>query len=87
MNSYWIQDNLTKKQREYLAYIASGLSVGETAEFCNVSPHTVRNTITNAKERVGAVSTSNLIAAAVANEWIYLEDNTRPFMFFASDNG
>jgi DNA-binding CsgD family transcriptional regulator len=74
-------NNLTKKQKEYLAYLASGLSVKETAAFCNVSKHTVRNTITKAKERIGATSTSNLVATAVVKGWIELDDEARPFMF------
>lgn len=69
MDSFYKND-LTNKQREYLAALASGHSTLEIAEQFVVSHHTVRNTITKAKERVGASSTANLIAVAVERGWI-----------------
>lgn len=70
MNNPWLKDDLTPKQAEYVAYLASGKSTISIAEEHYVSHHTVRNTITKAKERVGANSTYNLIAMAIQRKWI-----------------
>ena len=70
MDNPWIQDNLTGKQAEYVAMLASGESTITIADKNFVSHHTVRNTITKAKERVGANSTYNLLAMAITKKWI-----------------
>lgn len=70
----WILDNLTNKQREYVADTASGKSTFDIADEKYVSQNTVRNTITSAKERVGASSTTNLIAMAITKGWIEVVD-------------
>lgn len=69
-----IKDDLTPKQAEYLALLASGLTAPEIAEKCFVSYNTVRNTLAKARERVGAKSTSHLIATAVHKGWIKEKD-------------
>lgn len=65
-----LRNSLTISQKRYVADLASGLLVKESAIIRNVSPHTIRNTIANAKERVGARTTNNLISIAVFNKWI-----------------
>jgi DNA-binding CsgD family transcriptional regulator len=75
------KDEPTLKQREYLAIIASGGSTYDVAEICYVSQHTVRNTIVAAKERVGASSTSNLVAMAVDKGWIKRDNLDTPFTY------
>lgn len=70
----WIQDNLTPKQAEYVADTASGKSTFEIAEEKYVSQNTVRNTLVGAKERVGASSTTNLVAMAITKGWIKVVD-------------
>jgi DNA-binding CsgD family transcriptional regulator len=81
MSNPWHQDNLTNKQKEYLALIASGASTLQAAESCYVSEHTVRNTIVKAKERVGAKSTVNLVAMAIDNGWIKRNNKDIPHTF------
>lgn len=66
----WIQENLTPKQTEYVADTASGKSTFDIADARYVSQNTVRNTLTSAKERVGASSTTNLVAMAITKGWI-----------------
>lgn len=77
MNNNWLKDNLTYKQLDYLSLIASGLNTTEVAKIRIVSRHTVRNTIAKAKERVGAISTSNLVGMAITKGWI-VEDKKGP---------
>lgn len=72
-------NELTKKQTLYVSLLASGFSVKEIAEIIYVSPHTVRNTIAKAKERVNARNTNHLIAISIINRWVKLalkEKNT-----------
>ncbi len=82
----WFFDNLTPKQAEYVALLASGLSTLEISQRNFISHHTVRNTITKAKERVNSTSTANLIATAVSKQWIVPEDDEMPMVFVAADN-
>lgn len=77
----WIRDTVTPKQAEYLADTASGKSTFEIAKEKYVSQNTVRNTIVAAKERVGASSTSNLIAMAVLRGWIKPIDEDVPLSY------
>jgi len=77
MDNPWIQDNLTAKQEEYIAMLASGESTISISEKNFVSHHTVRNTITKAKERVGANSTYNLISMAITRKWIVPHDSSQ----------
>lgn len=81
MNNLWLQDDLTKKQKEYLALLASGLTTLEVSVREHKSHHTIRNTIAKAKERIGATSTQNLIATCVAKGWIVAEDSEIPYVF------
>lgn len=83
MDYIWVKNNLTRRQREFVASLASGRNTDEIAEEFDVSQFTVRNTITNAKERVGATSTNNLIALAVSNGWVYQRNTSKPPYFFA----
>lgn len=76
MDNPWIQDNLTSKQELYIGMLASGESTISIAEKNFVSHHTVRNTVTKAKERVGANSTYNLIAMAITRKWIKPKDSS-----------
>jgi DNA-binding CsgD family transcriptional regulator len=77
-----VKDDLTPKQRQYLAALACGKSTLEVAQDFVVSHHTVRNTITKAKERVGATSTANLIALSVDKGWIHRNGSeSAPFYF------
>jgi DNA-binding CsgD family transcriptional regulator len=71
---FLFRENLTPKQLEYVAALASGRNTFEIAAEKYVSHHTVRNTINKAKERVGATSTYNLVAIAVEKDWI-IPDN------------
>ena len=84
MNNLWLQDNLTAKQREYVSMLASGLTTIQIAQREHKSHHTIRNTISKAKERIGATSTANLIATAVVKGWIVREDNQIPTTFIPS---
>lgn len=81
MNDLYLLDNLTPKQKQYVSGLASGLTTLQIAKKYVVSHHTVRNTIAKAKDRVGALSTSNLIAIAVKKEWIIQEENDFPITF------
>jgi DNA-binding CsgD family transcriptional regulator/ketosteroid isomerase-like protein len=56
---------LTPREREVIALLADGLSVAQLAETLVLSPLTVRTHIRNAKERLGARSTSHAVAVAV----------------------
>lgn len=76
-----MKKTLTKKQLEYLSLLASGFTTLEIADQCFVSHHTVRNTLTKAKERVKATSTTNLVALAVKKKWIIAITDTPPYMF------
>jgi DNA-binding CsgD family transcriptional regulator len=85
MNNYWIKDDLTRKQREYVSLIASGLTTIQISKREHKSHHTIRNTISKAKERIGATSTANLIATAVHRGWIKLADDEKPYTFISHD--
>lgn len=76
------KNNLTEKQRVYLAALACGKSTLQIADDFVVSHHTVRNTLTKAKERVGATSTANLIAIAVTEGWIHKNGSRKPPFHF-----
>lgn len=82
----WVKDDLTPKQQEYVAALASGLSTVDISRFYHVSHHTVRNTIAKAKERVGAISTNNLIAVAVDKGWVKKNGQDVPAIFTADGN-
>lgn len=82
----WYRDDLTLKQKEYLALLASGLNTLEIADVCVVSHNTVRNTLVKAKERIGAESTGNLIAIAVDKGWIKKDTNEPPYRYNPSTN-
>lgn len=77
----WIRDSVTPKQAEYIADTASGKSTFDIAKDKYVSQNTVRNTITAAKDRVGASSTANLIAMAVDKGWIQASNNEVPITY------
>jgi DNA-binding CsgD family transcriptional regulator len=77
----WLQDNLTPKQKEYVADLASGKDTLQISEEKYVSHHTVRNTLSAAKERVGASSTTNLIAMAIVKGWILISNDAPPYAF------
>lgn len=59
--------DLTKRQIDILARVASGQTADVIAADEYLSPHTVKNTLADAKARVGAPSTANLIALAVSD--------------------
>ncbi len=67
------QTKITPKQVLYIQELASGKNAPQIAADNFVSTHTVRNTISNAKERVGAKSTFHLVSMAIINEWIHPE--------------
>jgi DNA-binding CsgD family transcriptional regulator len=75
------KNDLTDKQVIYLADLASGLTTLEVAKKQYVSHHTVRNTITKAKERVGAETTNNLVALSIFKKWIVPETLEPPYRF------
>lgn len=77
----WIRNDLTPAQKTYISDLASGFSVKESALARNVSKHTVRNTISQAKERVGAITTINLVAMAISKGWIEAVTHEPPFRF------
>lgn len=85
MNNLLLKKNLTKRQLLYISEIASGLSTINVAARNHVSRHTVRNTIRSAKDRIGATSTSNLIATTILKEWIVPLDNEMPLVFRVND--
>lgn len=51
---------ITDRQLELIALVASGHSFTEIGELKFLSPYTVRNILTTARERVGAKSLANL---------------------------
>lgn len=71
----------TKRQLEFIAMLASGLSTYEAAERAEVSQNTVRNTIVAAKNKSEAPSTANLIAYSVYKGWIWPTDEGVPAEF------
>jgi DNA-binding CsgD family transcriptional regulator len=56
---------LTPRQTEFLTLAAHGLTWAQIAERCYVSVHTVKATIENARERLGAKTTTEACAMAV----------------------
>jgi DNA-binding CsgD family transcriptional regulator len=66
--------SLTPRQREILAYVASGMRFHEVGEVMHLSRHTVRNQIVLARETVNAVSIAHLVAIAVAAGEIEVRD-------------
>lgn len=63
-------NHLTNRQAFYVAELASGKNTLQIANDNYVSHHTVRNTLSKARERVGAYSSFHLVAMAIANGWI-----------------
>lgn len=84
MNDPWLKQDLTEKQKHYVSLLASGLSTLQISQREKRSHHTIRNTIAKAKERVGAISTGNLIAIAVSQGWIEGQDSSAPYTFIAN---
>ena len=64
--------NLTPREREITALLATGLDGREIADQLALSPETVRTHIRNAMERVGARTRAHLIAIAVREQLIEL---------------
>jgi len=85
MSNPWLKDNLTSRQIQYVALLASGKSTLEIAKELVVSHHTVRNTITKAKERIGANSTYNLVAVAIYKGWIRIDNHEPPLSFIPNE--
>lgn len=76
---------LTPKQKLYLCEIASGKNTYQVAHEYVVSQHTVRNTMAKAKERVGAISTTHLVAMSIVNGWIKPNLETDPLEFVPNE--
>jgi DNA-binding CsgD family transcriptional regulator len=79
MNTY--KRTLTPKQAFYVSQLASGKNTIQIASENYVSHHTVRNTISKAKDRVGAISTFHLVALSIQNEWILPLKKSEPLEF------
>lgn len=67
------QRGLTKRQKEFLAKSAQGLTSGKIAEVFCVSDSTVRSTFAKAKERLGATTTVQAVVLAIAREELGLD--------------
>lgn len=57
---------LTPRQVEFLALSARGMQRSEIAETCYVAPMTVRDTLEEARSRLGARTLPHAVAIAVA---------------------
>lgn len=62
---------VTPRQLELLALYASGHQIEEIAALKFISPHTARNTLRQAKERVGARTLTHLCVLCVEVGVIY----------------
>lgn len=59
---------LTLRQKEFLAMAARGNTHKKIAEECFVSPKTVTSAFTNARSRLEASTTAQVIVLAIARE-------------------
>jgi DNA-binding CsgD family transcriptional regulator len=67
------QRELTKRQKEFLAKSAQGMTSGKIAGVFCVSDNTVRSTFAAAKERLGAKTTVQAVVLAIAREELGLQ--------------
>jgi DNA-binding CsgD family transcriptional regulator len=63
-------ETLTEKQCEYVAQLAEGKSTKEIALQNSVSHHTIRNTLRNARLRIGCPNSISLVATAISEKMI-----------------
>lgn len=70
---------LTRRQLEFLALTARGLQQSEIATACYVAEVTVRNTIVEARSRLGARNTAQAVALAVSLELIVFNPDVAQF--------
>lgn len=63
-----VSDRLTPRQREVTVLLAHGFRHGEIAERLDVSVHQVRRLVRQARERVGARTTAELVATTVSSD-------------------
>ena len=61
---------LTPRQLELIALAASGYEFAEIGEMKFISPHTVRNSLASARERVGAKNLTHLCVICVDHRLI-----------------
>lgn len=68
-----IQRSLTKRQVEFLAKSAQGMTSEQIAKSCYVTANTVRSTFTEARKRLGATTTVQCVIMAIAREELGLD--------------
>jgi DNA-binding NarL/FixJ family response regulator len=62
------QKALTKRQAEFLAKSARGMTYEEIAKTSFVTKNTVRSTFTSARKRLGAETNTQCVVMAIARE-------------------
>lgn len=67
------QEGLTKRQIEFLAKSAQGMTSEQIAKSCFVSHNTVRSTFSAARARIGATTTVQCVIMAIAREELGLD--------------
>lgn len=68
---------LTKREREVVTAIASGLQSGDIAERMFVSPETVKSHVRNAMGKLGAHTRAHAVAIALVTGQILMEESER----------
>ena len=66
---------LSPRQVEYVAMCPEGLTIEEIAAVFFVSPHTVKNTLDDARSRAHARNITQLVALCVAAGYVSWEDD------------
>ena len=54
--------NLTPRQEQFLSLVAEGKTRAQIADACDVSPWTVKSTLDEARQRLGARNLSQAVA-------------------------
>jgi DNA-binding CsgD family transcriptional regulator len=70
-----MSEEVTPRQRELLAIYGNGFTLHEIADKIHLSYHTVRNTLDEAKERIGAKSLPHAVAIAIRDGIIVFDSN------------
>lgn len=64
---------MTPRQREMLAHVANGMTLNEVGQKLHVSYHTVRNSLDDAKERVGAKSLAHAVLVGLREGFLLID--------------
>lgn len=61
---------LNQRQTELLAFVASGLTIGEAAARCHIAEQSAYNTLSVGRGKAGATTVTQLAVMAITHGWL-----------------